>query len=137
MDAQPKTNMPRQLLRSWGHNNMPIPLSHIPCLALFHGCQAILYHVMPAATRPYHIQCQAHQEFYGRQIVGGTFVSLVILTCGSWSESQHDPYFTVQWPIFHGPVILPYILKTVLFGVWTSYFGIMCQYDLMFDLKYL
>ena len=37
------------------------------------------------------------------------------------------------WPIFHGPVILPYILKTV----WckTSYFGIMSQYDPMFDLK--
>ena len=32
------------------------------------------------------------------------------------------------WPIFHGPVILPYIL-------WTSYFGIMSQYDRSFDLK--
>ena len=80
------------------------------------------------------------------------------------------------WPIFHGPVILPYILKTVwcmnillrnyesvwpdvwpknkcrslwpsfngpviclifwrLFDVWTSYFGIMSQYDTTFDLK--
>ena len=36
------------------------------------------------------------------------------------------------WPIFHGPVILPYILKT---DVWTSYFRIMSQYDLTFDLK--
>ena len=37
------------------------------------------------------------------------------------------------WPIFHGPVILPYILKTVC--VWPSYFRIMGQYDTMFDLK--
>ena len=79
-----------------------------------------------------------------RQIVGRTWVSLVTLTCWSWSEGQHDLYFTVQWfclisiwcmnvilhmsvwpdvwlkikyrslwHIFHGPVILPYILKTV------------------------
>ena len=80
------------------------------------------------------------------------------------------------WPIFHGPVILPYILKTIwcmniilweyesvwpdfwpqnkcrslwpilhgpvicliswrLFDVWTSYFGIMRQYDTTLDLK--
>ena len=79
------------------------------------------------------------------------------------------------WPIFLGPVILPYILKTLwcmnitlwdyesvwpdvwpqnkcrsltyiswssdfalyrrLFDVWTSYFGIMSQYDTTFDLK--
>ena len=80
------------------------------------------------------------------------------------------------WPIFHGPLILPYILKTVwcmnillrkyesvwldvwpkknvghcdlyfmvqwfclkfwrLFDVWTSYFGIMNQYNTTFDLK--
>ena len=31
------------------------------------------------------------------QIVGRTSVSLVTLTCGSWSEGQHDLYFTVQW----------------------------------------
>ena len=37
------------------------------------------------------------------------------------------------WPIFHGPVILPYSLKT--FDIWTQYFGIMSQYDPMFDLK--
>ena len=37
------------------------------------------------------------------------------------------------WPIFHGPVILAYILK--LHDVWTSYFGIMSQYDPTFDLK--
>ena len=74
------------------------------------------------------------------------------------------------WRIFHGPEILPYILKTIwcmnmilwdyesvwpdvwpqnkcfmvqwfcllswkLFDVWTSYFGIMSQYDPTFDLK--
>ena len=32
-----------------------------------------------------------------RQIGGWTSVSLVTLTCGSWSEGQHDPYFTVHW----------------------------------------
>ena len=73
------------------------------------------------------------------------------------------------WPIFHGPVILPYIVKTIwcmniifwdyesvwpdvwppnkcrslwfcliswrLFDIWTSYFGIISQYDPLFDLK--
>ena len=32
-----------------------------------------------------------------RQIGGWTSVSLVTLTCGTWSEGQHDPYFTFQW----------------------------------------
>ena len=41
-----------------------------------------------------------------RQIGGRTSVSLVTFTCGSWSEGQHDPYFTVQW-------LLPYIFKTI------------------------
>ena len=35
------------------------------------------------------------------------------------------------WPIFRGPVILNYILKTF----WTSYFRIIGQYDQTFDLK--
>ena len=42
------------------------------------------------------------------------------------------------WPIFHGPVILRYILKSIWmlsFDVWTSYFGIMRHYDQTFDLK--
>ena len=56
-----------------------------------------------------------------RQIVGRTLVSLVTLTCGSWSEGQHDPYFTVQWFC---------LISWRLFDVWTSYFGIMSQYDL-------
>ena len=38
------------------------------------------------------------------------------------------------WPIFHGPVILPYILEDY-FDIWTPYFGIMSQYNPMFDLK--
>ena len=35
------------------------------------------------------------------------------------------------WPIFHSPVILPCISKTI----WCLYFGIMNQYDPRFDLK--
>ena len=100
-----------------------------------------------------------------RQIGGWTSVSLVTLSCESWSEGQHDSYFTVHWflktiwcmnitlwdyesvwpdvwpqnncrslwPIFHGPMILPYIFKTV----WclNILFGIMSQYDWTFDLK--
>ena len=31
------------------------------------------------------------------QIVGQTWLNLVTWTCGSWSEGQHDLYFTVQW----------------------------------------
>ena len=53
-------------------------------------------------------------------------VSLVTLTCGSWSEGQQDPYFTVQWFC---------LISWRLFDVWTSYFGIMSQYDLTCDLK--
>ena len=35
------------------------------------------------------------------------------------------------WPVFHGPVILPYILKII----WCMYFGSMNQYDPTYDLK--
>ena len=35
------------------------------------------------------------------------------------------------WPIFHGPVIMPYILKTI----WCMYIIPRDQYDLTFDLK--
>ena len=54
-----------------------------------------------------------------------------------WIMSQYDPMIDLKikyrslWPIFHGPVILPRILKTV----WTLYFRIMRQYDLTFDIK--
>ena len=37
------------------------------------------------------------------------------------------------WPIFYGPVILHYILKTIC--CMNIYFGIKGQYDLTFDLK--
>ena len=75
------------------------------------------------------------------QILSQTSVNLVTLTCVSWSEGHQDLYFTVQWlcliswrlfdiesvwhnlwpktkcmsrwPIFHGPVFLPYISKTI------------------------
>ena len=55
------------------------------------------------------------------QIVGQTWLTLVTLTCGSWSGGQHDLYFTVWpqnkcrwlWPVFYGPVILPCMLKTI------------------------
>ena len=37
------------------------------------------------------------------------------------------------WPTFNGPVIC--LIFWRLFDVWTSYFGIMSQYDMTFDLK--
>ena len=46
-----------------------------------------------------------------------------------WSQNK----CRLLWPIFHGPMILPYILKIVY--VWTSYFRIMSQYDPTFDFK--
>ena len=51
--------------------------------------------------------------------------------------SQYAPKFDLKinighYNIFHGPVTLPYILKT---DVCTSYFGSMNQYDQTFDLK--
>ena len=61
-----------------------------------------------------------------KQIFGRTLVSLVTLTCGSWSEGQHDPYFTVYWFC---------LISWRLFDVRTSYFGIMSQYDPTCDLK--
>ena len=60
------------------------------------------------------------------QIVGQTWLNLVTWTCGSWSEGQHDLYFTVQW-FCH--------ISWRLFDVWTLLFGIMSQYDPKFDLK--
>ena len=60
-----------------------------------------------------------------RQIVGQTSVSLGTLTCGS-CEGNHDLYFKVLWF---------YLLFWKLFDVWTSYCGIMSQYDPTFDLK--
>ena len=39
------------------------------------------------------------------ETVGQISVNLMTLTCMSWCEGQCD--------LFHGPVILPYILKTI------------------------
>ena len=55
------------------------------------------------------------------QTVGQTWLNLVIWTCGSWSEGQHDLYFTVQWFC---------LISWRLFDVCTSYFWSMNQYDL-------
>ena len=44
------------------------------------------------------------------QTIGQTWLNLVALTCGSWSEGRHDLYFTVQW---FSLIIFPYILKTI------------------------
>ena len=60
------------------------------------------------------------------QIVGRTWLNLVTWTCGSWSEGQHDLYFTIQWFC---------LISWRLFDVCTSYFGSMNQYDPTFDLK--
>ena len=49
---------------------------------------------------------------------------------GVWPKSECRSL----WSIFHGPVILPYISRK-LFSGWTSYVGIMSQYDPMSDLK--
>ena len=55
------------------------------------------------------------------QIVGAqTSVHLMTLTYVSWSEGQHDLYFTI---------------KCCLIDWWTSYFGIMHQYDITFNFK--
>ena len=54
-----------------------------------------------------------------REIVDRTSVSVVTLTCGSWGEGQHDPYFTVHWFC---------LMSWRLFDVWMLYFGIMRQY---------
>ena len=60
------------------------------------------------------------------QIFGQTWLNLVTWTCGSWSEGQHDLYFTVQWFC---------LISWRLFDERTSYFGIMNQYNPRFDLK--
>ena len=59
-------------------------------------------------------------------IVGRTWLNLVTWTCGSWSEGQHDLYFTVQWFC---------LISWRLFDVCSPYFGSMNQYDPTFDLK--
>ena len=60
------------------------------------------------------------------QIVGQTCPSRVTWTCGSWSEGQHDLYFTVQQFC---------LISWRLFDVCTLFFGSMNQYDPTFDLN--
>ena len=60
------------------------------------------------------------------QIVGRKWLNLVTWTCRSWSEGQHDLYFTVQWFC---------LISWRLSDVCTSYFGSMNQYDPTFNLK--
>ena len=60
------------------------------------------------------------------QIVCWIWLNLVTWLCGSWSEGQHDLYFTVQWFC---------LISWRVFDVCTSYFGSMNQYDPTFDLK--
>ena len=48
------------------------------------------------------------------------------MTYGLWSLGQHDLYFTIQWLC---------LISWRLFDVWTSYFRIISQYDLVFYLK--
>ena len=50
-----------------------------------------------------------------------------------WPEVWPKNKYRSLWPIFHGSVILRYILK--LFDAWIFYFGIMGQYDPTFDSK--
>ena len=57
--------------------------------------------------------------------VGQTWFNHVTLTCRLWSQGQHD--------LFHGPVTLPYTVKTIWYMNIID--GIMIQYDQMFDLK--
>ena len=62
------------------------------------------------------------------------FMNIILWNYESvWPNMWPQNKYRSLWPIFHGPVILAYILKTVC--VWTSYFGIMSKYDTMFDLK--
>ena len=60
------------------------------------------------------------------QIVDQTLLNLATLNYGSWSEGQHDLHLTVQWFC---------LISWRLFDIWTSYFGIMSQYDPTFDLQ--
>ena len=50
-----------------------------------------------------------------------------------WPDVWPQNICSTLWPIFLGPVILPNTWK--LFSGWTSYFGIMSQYDPIYDLQ--
>ena len=52
------------------------------------------------------------------QLVGRTWLNFVTWTCWSWSECQHDLYFTVQWFFLYLEDYLMYVHHTL--GVWIS-----------------
>ena len=60
------------------------------------------------------------------QIVVRHCSNLMALTCGSWSEGQHDLCFMVQWFC---------LISWRLFDILTSYYGFISHYDPTFDLK--
>ena len=61
-------------------------------------------------------------------------MNIILWDCESvWHNIWPQNKCRSLWPIFHGPVILPCLLKTVWYM--NPYFGIMSQYDPMFDLK--
>ena len=51
-----------------------------------------------------------------------------------WPDAWPKNKYRSPWPIFHGPVILPYILTTI-WCIYISFFRSKNQYDLTFDLK--
>ena len=72
------------------------------------------------------IQISYRKNWSLRSPIGRTWLNLVTWTCGSWSEGQHDLYFTVQWFC---------LISWRLFDVSTSYFRSMNPYNPTFDLK--
>ena len=56
--------------------------------------------------------------------------------CSVWHKHTPEFMYVGQWPLFHGPVILPYILKTIC---WTNaIFGILVPCDAkIYLIKYM
>ena len=52
-----------------------------------------------------------------------------------WSDVWSQNKCRSLWPIFHVPVICLIFWRLFDTGIWTSYFGIMSQYDPMFYIK--
>ena len=60
------------------------------------------------------------------------WLNIILWDYGSvWPDMWPPNICRSLWPVFHGLLNLPFILKTV----WTPYFWIMSQYDTTFDLK--
>ena len=142
-------------------------------------CSHLVVHVPVTSFSKSHISTTIRQKafIFGHRYPGGSAFILWLLTPGSMPQGGIDSWVMIwrsAWPIFHSPVILPYILKTIwgmniilwnyesvwpqnkcrslwpifhspwfclihvswsLLDVWTSYFGIMSQYNPRFDLK--